>query len=116
MTDLCSNESADEHQMQDQINDQMTYRAEMGFTHRELLNGLPNAVVPYTVSRKNDLTYLIAGDNRVVTLHLSPEKTRKIAAITLPITNIVIEFKNFDAVQHQQFLDRFHKYMHRGGG
>ena len=116
MTVLPGNVSDGEHQEPIQVNDPMTYRAEMGFTHNELLKGLTNAVVPYTVNRKNDLTYLITDEDRVVTLHLSPEKTRKIAAITLPVTDVVIEFENFDTVQHQEFVDRFRKYLHRGGG
>ena len=116
MTDIPTTLSGDEGLKQDLVNDQMTYRAEMGFTHQELLKGLPNAVVPYTISRKNRLTYLIKGEDRVVTLYLSPERTRKIAAITLPVVDIVIEFENFNMVQHQDFLDRLRKYLHRGGG
>ena len=132
MTNLPGNASADDHQEpdllhdhghdhgHDQINehviDSMTYRAEMGFTHHELLKGLPNAVVPYMVNRKDDLTYLMTANDRVVRLCLSPEKTRKIAAITLPVTDIVLEFENFTKVQHEEFIDRFRKYLHRGGG
>ena len=116
MNEFSMSSSSNDFIKQNHVNDQMTYRAEMGFTHHELLKGLPNAVVPYTVSMKNDLTYLISTDNRVVTLHLSPERTRKIASIALPVIDVVIEFENFDAIQHQEFLDRFRKYLHRGGG
>ena len=116
MTDFPAIFPGDECRKHNHVNDKITYRAEMGFTHHELLKGLPNAVVPYTISRKNASTYLISRDDRVVTLHMSPERTRKIAAITLPVTDIVIEFENFNTVQHQDFLDRFRKYLHRGGG
>lgn len=96
--------------------DGLVYRAEMGFTHNELLNGLANAVVPYEVSREDELTYRLVCEDRMATLYLSPEKTRTIAAITLPVTNVTIEFKNFDVAHREMFLERFRKYLHRGGG
>ena len=92
------------------------YRAEMGFTHRELLKGLPNAVAPYSVSKSADLEYRITHKNQTAVLTISPERSRKIAAIALPVIDVMIQFENFNELQYRTFLDRFKKYLHRGGG
>lgn len=92
------------------------YKAEMGFTHDELLKGLPNAVVPYTVSQVSANEYAIASGLQVATLTISPERVRKIAAISLPVIDVLIRFDNFSEQQYRDFVDRFKKYLHRGGG
>ncbi len=92
------------------------YHAEMGFTHHELLKGLPSAVQPYRIKKVNDLVYNMEHEDRVATMELARERTRSIAAITLPVTDVVISFQNFTVDQRQAFLDRFKKYLHRGGG
>jgi hypothetical protein len=94
----------------------MMYKAEMGFTHRELLKGLPNAVVPYDVTQKSTLIYSITNENRVATLSMGLERVRKIAALSLPVIDVEIRFENFDELQFQAFMDRFKKFLHRGGG
>ncbi len=97
------------------IHDQ-TYKAEMGFTHAELLNGLAAAVAPYVVREVDRDTYVLSWQSRSANLHLGQEKIRKIASIRLPVTDITIEFTNFSEIQLTEFLDRFKKYLHRGGG
>lgn len=100
------------------------YRSEMGFSHAELLRGLPSAVAPYVVSEptKNSypmpfaLSFTLSFEERVAYLYLEPEKMREIASITLPVTTITIEFENFSEIQYMEFIDRFKKYLHRGGG
>ncbi|WP_424948220.1 hypothetical protein [Candidatus Spongiihabitans sp.] len=96
------------------------YRSETGFSHAELLKCLPSAVVPYVVSKLTQSSYAmsfaLSFKNRVAYLHLEPEKTREIASIKLPVTAISIEFENFSEIQYRKFMDRFKKYLHRGGG
>lgn len=96
------------------------YRSEMGFAHAELLRCLPSVVAPYVVSEltKNSyaMSFALSFEGRVAYLHLEPEKLRKIASITLPVTAITIEFENFSEIQYTAFIERFKKYLHRGGG
>jgi len=92
------------------------YQADMGFSHRELIKGLPSAVIPYTVSRITSESYSFSCENRVAKMSLGPENTRKIASLKLPVTRITIEFENFSDHQYESFLERFKKYLHRGGG
>ncbi len=99
-----------------QIYSRYDYRSETGFSHAELLKCLPSAVAPYVVSKLTENSYALSFKNRVAYLHLEPEKTREIASIKLPVTAISIEFENFSEIQYRKFMDRFKKYLHRGGG
>ena len=96
------------------------YRSETGFSHAELLKCLPSAVAPYVVSKLTEssqsMSFALSFKNRVAYLHLAPERTREIASIKLPVTTISIEFENFSEIQYRKFMDRFKKYLHRGGG
>ena len=93
-----------------------SYKAEMGFTHRELLKGLPSAVEPYTVSRISDCIYEMTSEDRLVRLTMQPERVRKIASIRLPITDVELLFFGFEQNQYDAFMWRFKKYLQRGGG
>ncbi len=100
------------------------YRSELGFSHAELIRILPSAVAPYVLSQRNEnsdsmsfaMSFTLSSAGRVAYLHFAAESTRKIASMTLPVTLLTIEFENFSEIQHTQFIDRFKKYLHRGGG
>ncbi|NKB76386.1 MAG: hypothetical protein GKR96_04910 [Gammaproteobacteria bacterium] len=92
------------------------YKAEMGFTHYELLKGLPSAVKPYEIKRVSPLVYEMRFEDRLVNLVILPETIRKIASIELPVTSISLDFFEFEAAQYDTFMDRFKRYLHRGGG
>ncbi|NKB62274.1 MAG: hypothetical protein GKR95_09110 [Gammaproteobacteria bacterium] len=102
--------------MNNQRSPHFTYQAEMGFTHYELLKGLPSAVKPYLVHRISPLINEIRLDGRMVKLTIQPETIRKIASIELPITHVSLDFFDFDADQYDMFMHRFKRYLHRGGG
>jgi len=88
----------------------------MGFTHKELINGLSSAVAPYSVFKVNETQFEILMENRVAKLTMSDEKTRSIASLKLPVISVKIEFENFTQNQYNSFVERFKKYLHRGGG
>ena len=94
----------------------MEYRAEMGFSHGELLRGLPSAVHPYNITKQSDRVYLVQREHRTARIHLSPERVRAIASISLPITDVEITFENFTEQEYEAFMDRFRRYLQRGGG
>ena len=93
-----------------------SYRAEMGFSQIELLRELPSAVEPYTIRMDDDKTFVISGEGRVAKISMSKERVRKIASLTLPVIDIVIDFDNFNEQQYDDFISQFKKSLHRGGG
>ena len=102
--------------MSDQQKPRFSYQAEMGFTHYELLKGLPSAVKPYEISQTTPLVYDMRLEGRVARMTISPETVRKIASMELPVTNMVIDFFDFDKNEYERFMGRFKRYLHRGGG
>jgi len=94
----------------------MEYRAEMGFSHHELLKGLPSAVHPYSITRESERVYLVHQDDRTARIQLGPERVRTIASISLPVTDVEITFDNFNEQEYGAFMGRFRKYLQRGGG
>lgn len=97
-------------------NEAFGYSAQMGFTHRELIKGLASAVAPYTVSRESERRFNITLENRTARLSVGEEKIRSIASLRLPVVDVSIEFDNFSQNQFSEFVERFKKYLHRGGG
>ena len=97
------------------------YCAQMGFTHLELIKSLASAVAPYQVStaqaaRREERRFNITLDDRTARLTMGEEKIRRIASLELPVVDVKIEFEHFSQAERNEFLDRFKKYLHRGGG
>ncbi len=108
----------------------------MGFTHRELLAGLPSAVAPFRIEKQSDLVYRLvdvepgrAGQDNAgqgntdqgdaeqrVMVTLQPQTSRSIAAITLPVTTVKLEFFGFNSARFDRFMRRYKRYLHKGGG
>lgn len=105
------------------------HEAEMGFSHAELLSRLPSAVAPFGIERQSARVYHLraaggdgdgdaddGGVDEHVTLTLQPETERRLAAIALPVTRVRLEFFNFNAARFDDFMRRFKRYLHKGGG
>ena len=88
----------------------------MGFTHHELLKGLPSAIVPFATEKISDLVYRLVHGEQWVLLTLKPEASRSIASITLPVTWIKLEFFGFSLSEFDVFMHRFKQYLQKGGG
>ena len=88
----------------------------MGFTHEELLKSLPSAVAPFRIEKQSELVYRIHHGEQKVMLTLKPETSRSIAAITLPVTSVKLEFFGFSAALYEGFMRRYKRYLHKGGG
>ena len=95
---------------------EFSYEADMGFTHRELERGLTTAVAPYAISKISPLKFEFRHDNYLVMLDLQPEKTRKIASISLPVTTIKLSFHGMPEEEYERFLHNFRRHLQRGGG
>lgn len=98
------------------MSNEFSYRAEMGYSHRELQKELPSAVSPYSLEKLDAHTYLLKHGKRTATLTMGQETVRKIASIRIPATHICIQFENFDSDDYDAFIARFKRYLQRGGG
>lgn len=88
----------------------------MGFTRAELLKGLKTAVFPYQVVNLSTDMIEIVDEDRVVRLTTGKDGFRAIAAMQVPKLSVQLEFINFDQDQFERFMQRFRKYLHKGGG
>ena len=88
---------------------------EMSITHKEFFRLLPRAVSGAAISRKDDQV-IITTDAGQVTITLSPETTRKLSLLEFPVTQITMEFHNFNLQDQTAFLKRFDLAYQRGGG
>ena len=93
-----------------------SYNAEMGYSHRELHKELPSAVAPYKIERYANNGYVFTLEDRTARMSLQPERTRRIASLALPLTEVSIEFENFSQDQYDSFMKRFRQHLQRGGG
>ena len=89
---------------------------EMGLPEKEFGSVLPNASKPYIVeatstgfSLQNDSQQSIIIDKTV----LSP---RALGSARIPRMMVVITFNGHDEAEVKEFMKRFNRYMHRGGG
>lgn len=90
--------------------------ADMGFTRAELLKGLEKAVFPYQVVNLTSDQVEIVKDNRMVKLSTGKDGFRAIASMRVPQLSVSLEFFGFSHDQFEQFMQRFRKYLHKGGG
>ncbi len=97
------------------------YSAQMGFTHLELVRSLASAVAPYRVSTdqavgQGERGFRITRGDKTARLTIGEEKIRRIASLELPVVDVKIRFERFSQAERNEFLDKFKKYLHRGGG
>ena len=55
-------------------------------------------------------------DDRTVRLLTGKDGYRAIASMRIPQLAVTLEFSGFSQLQYDQFMDRFRKYLHKGGG
>jgi hypothetical protein len=87
----------------------------MGVSHREFWQSLPAAVAGRDYVVDGDRVTIGVGGGTVV-LTLGPERTRRIAALSLPATVIELRFDGVGEDDRTQFLRRFDIGFQRGGG
>jgi len=91
------------------------FSRDMGITHREFFRTLPAALArtPYTVQGRD---VVISDDTRRLVIGLSPEGRRRIAALSLPTTQVHFSFSGYSPQEVEQFMARFDRAFQRGGG
>ncbi len=93
-----------------------SWQKQMGYTHRELIRGLPRAVEPYQILDAGLNPIEMALDNRMVRLYIGREEWRAMSSLRIPLLSVRLDFFDFSPHQYEQFLHRFRTYLQRGGG
>ena len=88
---------------------------DMGLSEKDFGDVLGNAVKPYAVEATSQ-GYLLRHEQQSISIQKTVLPPRAIASIRLPRMTVVLEFDGHDESQVEQFMQRFNRYMHRGGG
>ena len=91
------------------------FSRDMGITHSEFFRTLPAALpaLAYTVQGRD---VVISDDTRRLVISLSPEGRRRIAALSLPTTQVHFTFSGYSQQDIDRFMVRFDRAFQRGGG
>ena len=91
------------------------FSRDMGITHSEFFRTLPAALTPtpYAVQGHD---VVISDDTRRLVISLSPEGRRRIAALSLPTTQVHFTFSGYSPQDVDRFMVRFDRAFQRGGG
>ena len=88
---------------------------EMAVSRADFLRTLPSVL--------NKTMYSISGDeitaergNRTLQISLSRESSRRLGAVSLPVTQVEFIFSGYSEIEVQQFFERFDMCYRRGGG
>lgn len=87
----------------------------MGISTKVFDDTLPNASKPYLIV-KTSSGYELTNTRLSVTITLSEQTPRKIAGLTIPVTHVVLNFHGHDTIEIEEYMIRFKRYFHRGGG
>ncbi|MGB5254277.1 MAG: hypothetical protein WBN68_16315, partial [Sedimenticolaceae bacterium] len=90
---------------------------EMGYSVEEFNAVLPAAMRDWRVSGGPHHWRVIAADGSLVTeIHIEPRADRAIGALSLPVLAVTIDLGNTHSERVGEFLHRFNRGFHRGGG
>jgi len=86
----------------------------MGFTRDEFI-GLLTRQETLKYEREGNLYYLHFA-NKVVTLRVGEERSRKVASLTLPRLSVDLDFSTLNELEQKQLMKQFMLKFNRGGG
>ena len=90
-------------------------KKEMAVTHAEFFRSFPNALRGEDCSIRDRLI-IVASSSGTWTVELGPEGRRKIALLSLPMTQVKLKFENYSDIERQKVLNRFDRAFQRAGG
>ena len=89
---------------------------EMGLPAKEFGSVLPNASIPYIVE-PTDTGYALQNDQQQrIIIDRTVLSPRAIGSARIPRMKVVITFEGHDEAEVKEYMKRFSRYMHRGGG
>ena len=92
-------------------------RREMGYTAREFAQVLPRAMRDWEVSGGPEAWQVAsAGGLPLAGIHIEAQADRRIGALVLPVLLVTLDLNGTADEQAAEFLRRFDRGFHRGGG
>ena len=101
--------------MSDNEVDRIVVIRDMGVSHREFFRSLQPLAREWQCQIRDD-GVLIDYDGGEIDIVLGKEGRRKIAAMSLPRTEVRFNFSRLNSLQRKKFLYRFDLAYRRGGG
>jgi hypothetical protein len=97
------------------MTNRFTIEKEMGITHAEFFRVMERALVDRSHRiTKTGVTIEDAGKRIEITL--SPEKERRIALMTIPVTDVRLDFDGHSKEEIDAVVTWFDRWFQRGGG
>jgi len=88
---------------------------DMGVSHGDFWRIIPAALSGFAWRRDNNVITAEDGGRRLV-IRLATEGVHRIAALSIPMTRVTLEFSGFTTEERESFLARFYRRFQRGGG
>lgn len=98
---------------------EIIFEREMTISHNDFFRILPTAVGTHRYQQQNNVVTVSLNDEGVageIVISLSKERVRKIASLTLPVTDVTFQAENITEEQKIEFFKRFDRTYQRGGG
>ncbi|MEH6456497.1 MAG: hypothetical protein V7749_09260 [Cocleimonas sp.] len=94
---------------------------EMGYTPPEFkkaLLGQFDSNTPFVITELRSDSWSIEdqAESILIEISIAVGPPRKIAMLTLPVLNTDFHFKQITETQQKEFMKKFFKYFHKGGG
>ena len=90
---------------------------EMGYSEREFIRVLPAAMRDWPVSGGPDAWQVSDGAGTgIASIRISPLPERRIGSLSLPVLAVTIDLRSTPPEQATEFMRRFDRGFHRGGG
>ena len=92
-----------------------TFKREMTISHHDFFRILPKALGSYLYQQHENVISVTLDKGEIV-ISLSKERVRKIASLSLPITDVTFQINNVAEMSKNDFFKQFNRAYHRGGG
>lgn len=90
---------------------------EMGYSADEFAHTLRRAMRDWPVKGGPDLWHVVDPQGRpIATIRIAPMAERRIGALSLPVLRVRIDFDGPESAREAEFVRRFERGFHRGGG
>ena len=96
-----------------------SFQHEMTISHRDFFRILPKAVKSYPYQQQDNAikVFLVDDGNKgEINIILSEERLRKIASLSLPVTDVTFRINNVAENTKDEFFKQFERAYQRGGG
>lgn len=97
---------------------EQTLIRELAFSHADCYRLIAATVIdpqPPDIDRHRARIVIPFGDGEI-TILLEPETTRAIGSLRLPLTRLQLQFRRLTQAKISEYLARFNRTFHRGGG